>query len=261
MGGYRHYVRFPQGKKKVFTISYDDGNIADLKMIDIMNKYGILGTFNLNMSKFPEDITKYEGHEIACHGYEHKFWGIENAPDTMMDIIRDRFEMEKATGKIIRGMAYPYGVYDSWTLDLLKNSGLVYGRTIKSTHDFSVPSDWMQLHPTCHHNDKELMKLADKFINENVEKKCRMFYVWGHSYEFVKDNNFELFENLCKTIGGRSDIWYATNIQIFDYLNAYNRLIWSVDNTMVHNPTALTVYFSINFKDEYNIKPGETIRI
>ena len=42
------YKCFPQGKFKVLTMSYDDGNKADVRLVSIFNKYGIRGTFNLN---------------------------------------------------------------------------------------------------------------------------------------------------------------------------------------------------------------------
>lgn len=40
-----------------------------------------------------------------------------------------------------------------------------------------------------------------------------LMYVWGHSYEFDNDNNWELMERFCAMAGGRGDIWYATNLE------------------------------------------------
>ena len=42
------YTCFPGGKAKALTMSYDDGKVQDRRLIDIFNKYGIKGTFNLN---------------------------------------------------------------------------------------------------------------------------------------------------------------------------------------------------------------------
>ena len=42
------YPTFPDGKRKAFTVSYDDGWPQDRRLIGLMNKYGIKGTFNLN---------------------------------------------------------------------------------------------------------------------------------------------------------------------------------------------------------------------
>ena len=54
-----------------------------------------------------------------------------------------------------------------------------------------------------------------KHISEN-----RLFYVWGHSYEFDKDNNWEIIENFAEYVGKREDVWYVTNIEIYDYVNS-----------------------------------------
>ena len=63
-------------------------------------------------------------------------------------------------------------------------------------------------------------------------------------------------------MGGKEDIWYATNIEIYDYIEAYNRLQWSADMTMVHNPSAISVWIKKAPHDEdsitVEIKPGET---
>ena len=42
------YICFPEGKHKVLTMSYDDGKLADRRLVSIFNHYGIKGTFHLN---------------------------------------------------------------------------------------------------------------------------------------------------------------------------------------------------------------------
>ena len=42
------YHCFPGGKFKALTMSYDDGYMEDIRLIEIFNQYGIKGTFNLN---------------------------------------------------------------------------------------------------------------------------------------------------------------------------------------------------------------------
>ena len=37
-----------QGKKKAVTFSFDDGVTQDIRLIEILNRYGLRGTFNLN---------------------------------------------------------------------------------------------------------------------------------------------------------------------------------------------------------------------
>ena len=85
-------------------------------------------------------------------------------------------------------------------------------------------------------------------------------YVWGHSYEFDNDNNWELMEKFCETVGGRDDIWYATNIEIVDYMNAAKNLKYTVDMDKVYNPSAIPVWINVAGQI-HKIKQGETIDI
>ena len=72
-----------------------------------------------------------------------------------------------------------------------------------------------------------------------------LFYVWGHSFEFPRDNNWERFEDFCKAASGDPDVWYATNIEIYDYVMALRALRFSADRTMVYNPTATDVWIDV----------------
>ena len=57
--------------------------------------------------------------------------------------------------------------------------------------------------------------LANEFISLNTEEP-KIFYIWGHSYEFDEDNGiyWEKFEEFCKLISNRDDIFYGTNSQV-----------------------------------------------
>ena len=59
-----------------------------------------------------------------------------------------------------------------------------------------------------------LFQLASSFIEaEPAEDEQMLFYIWGHSYEFDVDNNWDRIEKLCQMLGGRDDIFYGTNSQ------------------------------------------------
>ena len=92
----------------------------------------------------------------------------------------------------------------------------------------------------------------------------RLFYIWGHSYEFDNNdgyNSWEHIENLCEKLSGKDGVWYATNIEIYDYIEAYNRLVWSAEGRRVYNPTVIEVFFELNGKQMISVKPGETVEL
>jgi len=272
------FMRFPNGKAKALTLSYDDGNIEDKKLIDILKPYGIKATFNINSGMFSsndivgegrmsvnqvKELYKNSGHEVAVHALTHPF--LEKLPlhIAVDEILQDRKNLEEIFDGVIRGMAYPYGTYNDAVVEVLKNVGIAYSRTCISTHDFRLATDWLRLTTTCHHNDVLLNELADKFVNANPnsgppsQREALLFYLWGHSYEFDRNKNWNVIEAFAQKIGKREDIWYATNIEIYDYIEAYKSLKFSVDGNFVYNPSGLTIWFEKDNKLQ-TILPNET---
>ncbi|MBS7297793.1 MAG: polysaccharide deacetylase family protein [Eubacteriales bacterium] len=272
--------RFPDGKCKAVTLSYDDGVAQDIRLVEIMSKYGIKGTFNVNtglMSK--EDNTtgegklsakqmlklyKESGNEVAVHGYIHSH--LEDLPADIItdEVLTDRKVLEELFDTDVRGMAYPYGTYNDTVIDCLKACGIAYSRTVWASERFDMPINWLELHPTCHHNHPKLFELAEQFIAHDYKSRyndtVNMFYLWGHTYEFDNDNNWDRIEKFCEYMGGRDDIWYATNIEIYDYMQAVNQLRFNVAKTTAYNPTSTDVWFSEEGK-LYKVPAGETIKL
>ena len=58
------YTCFPGGKAKALTMSYDDGKLEDIRLLEIFNKYGIKGTFNLNYGEMQKDQAKAPHREF-----------------------------------------------------------------------------------------------------------------------------------------------------------------------------------------------------
>ena len=103
-----------------------------------------------------------------------------------------------------------------------------------------------------------MFELLEKFKKSNTP--LALFYIWGHSYEFTKDNNWGVIEEFCSTAGGDPDVWYATNIEIYDYVMALRALSFSADRTMVYNPTATDVWVRYNHQS-IKIPAGELVRL
>lgn len=55
----QYFMRFPEGRKKAVTLSYDDGVEQDMRLVEVMEKYGLKGTFNLNSGLFAPEGTVY----------------------------------------------------------------------------------------------------------------------------------------------------------------------------------------------------------
>lgn len=257
------WMRFPGGLCKALTLSYDDGVEQDERLLRIMQQHGLKGAFNLNSGQFapegtvyPEgrihrrmsekaivDLFAHSGQEVAIHACFHGDLPSLPPAHAVWQIVRDKERLETLFGRIIRGMAYPYGTFSAELTGTLRNCGVAYARTVQSTHRFDLPGDWLTLPATCHHNDPELMNLAKAFA-QGKPYRPQLFYLWGHSYEFEADGNWQRIEDFASYIGQREDIWYATNIQIHDYVQAWKNVHISADGRRLYNPTATTLWFS-----------------
>jgi hypothetical protein len=119
----------------------------------------------------------------------------------------------------------------------------------------------MEWKATCHHNDPKLMEYADYIVELKKPQYLKLMYVWGHSYEFEDRDNWNVIEEFCRKAGGRDDIWYATNIEIIDYMEAAKNLRFSCDYSMVENPAATSVWLNLNDGGIVEIGPGACVRL
>jgi len=258
---------FPGGRHKALTMSYDDGRAADRRLVELFNRHGLKGTFHLNAGLLGEGDrisaeevrSLYAGHEVSAHTLTHPT--IARCPNEAIvhEVTEDRRRLERLVGYPVRGLSYPNGSHSRRVRDLLPGLGIEYARVVPSTGQFGMPDDWLQWQPTCHHNHN-LMELAESFAALAKTQYLYLMYVWGHSYEFDNDGNWEQMERFCAFAGGRRDVWYATNIEIVDYVRAFERLQFSAALDFVANPSAASVWLNVN-GETVEIKGGELKRL
>ena len=259
------FAYYPGGVRRALTMSFDDGKLADIRLAELFKKYGIKATFHYNSANIgkesyvtADDIRKIgEYHEVSCHGHTHAFLDKIPASFAVKEILEDKQALEDITGELVRGLSYPYGTYTNEVLTLLPMLGIEYSRTINNTNSCYLPDNFLEWNPTCHQSH-DIDKMWNKLMKFN--KHIRLLYIWGHSYEFDRDNTWERMENFCKMAGNNEEVWYATNIEIKDYITAMRNLVFSADQKIVFNPSAQTVWFGVD-GEVMSIKGGETIKL
>lgn len=220
---------------KKLTFSYDDGVIQDIRLIELLNKYGMKGTFNLNSELFSQaydlhvgdkmishhkvdacDVKHiYQGHEVAVHTLTHpNLKDVVDDKEVIRQVEEDRLKLSSLCGYEVEGMAYPCGgaCFNDRVIDLIKNNtGVKYARTTDSTYNFERPDRLLALNPSVYHLETDKMfELGEKFIDLKTDRE-QIFYVWGHSYEFEMYGFWDKFEEFLKMMSGRPDIEYCTN--------------------------------------------------
>ncbi len=257
---------FEGGKRKALTFSYDDGTIYDKKLVSLLKKYDMKATFNLNSGLLgqkehrmingintdfsqiePWEVkTVYADQEVASHTVNHS--SIVGLSQNMgaAEVLKNKQKLEELTGRPVSGFAYPYGSYNELAEEILSACGIEYARTADSSNDFDIPQDFLEWHPTCHHDAPELLKLAENFCN-NDSLQPQLFCIWGRSYEFAQKDNWQVLEEFMKYVSDyREKIWFATSIEIVDYVKAFRELRCSSDGRILQNPTEMTLWFEMD---------------
>ena len=279
------FMRYPGGKDRALSFSYDDAPEADIRLMDILKKNGLKGTFFVNggrrapegtpsrNGKPPhrtmtrsEQIALYKdsGMEVAAHGFTHAFLDQLPGHEIFNEIHTDRLTLEEDFGCFVRGMGCPYGEMNELSMAVVRSYGLAYYRQTGHTRKFELPNDWLKFQVTCHHKDPELMDLARNFAEKPVRYAPTMFVVGGHAWEFDTRDTWYIIEEFAQYMANRPEIWYATILEICEYTQAFRQLVYSADMRTIYNPTCRTLYYQVGDSKWSNvvgsIGPGETIR-
>ncbi len=232
-------IKMWDGKKRAVTFSYDDGVEQDRHLVDLFNAYGMKATFNLNSGiqtrafSFVEGKSGivvrrmnqqglrelYRGHEIASHGLTHAN-PLECDEETLFnEVLADKRNLEQLFEQEVVGYAYPYGCYHDLAVKVLSDCGIRYARTVESVAEFGLQKDLLRFKPCYHHNDDRIFEGIEQFLSLET-KEPALLYIWGHSYEFEADQNWDRMEKILKQLAGRSDIFYGSDAQVLLHENA-----------------------------------------
>lgn len=224
--------------KKAITFSYDDGVVQDTRLIELLNKYGLKCTFNLNSENLgtpyylwrqkqrinhykihPKDVKEqYAGHEVAVHTLTHPNLTTLDEAEIIRQVEQDRLNLSELAGYEVIGMAYPCGGVnndDRVAKIIRENTGVRYSRTITNTDSFDPQENLYRLNPNVHHLQWDRMfQMAEEFLALAPETP-KIFYIWGHSYEMdYESENWCKLEEFFKLVSGREDIFYGTNKEV-----------------------------------------------
>lgn len=230
------------GKMKAVTFSFDDGVLQDIRMIDLMSKYGLKGTFNLNSEllggqgilRFEDQrnhvlhryvISKehvrdiYAEHEVAVHTLTHEnLTKLEDDNEIIRQVEQDRLNLSEIVGYEVVGMAYAGGGVNSneHCAELIrKHTGIQYARGLKRSLNFDLPMDLHRFAPSASTDQLDIFdELADRFIELKPETP-QLFYIMGHTYCMDYENDrWTKLEAIFEKLSGLGDVFYGTNKEI-----------------------------------------------
>ena len=118
----------------------------------------------------------------------------------------------------------------------------------------------MAWHPTCHHRDA--LPLCETFLSTLDSAWTHpLFYIWGHSHELRNEGDWQHMEQILSCLARNEKIWYATNMEIYNYMKAQEMLRISVDETVLENPTAIDLWVEKDKKEIICIPAGARVTL
>ncbi len=266
---------YPYGKKKAFNVTYDDGVLQDVKFVNLLNKYHLKGTFNLNSGlmengfewthecgmvikrlKADAVVELYEGHEVASHTLMHPYMEELTKEELIYQLATDKANLEKIFGREIKGFAVPFIYYSKLIEECVKECGFEYGRISEESLSFCPQNDFYNLKATIFHCDGKLEDLTKQFVK--TDEEMAVFQIVGHSYDLDVEGKWDMMEGIFKMISEQSDILPMTTIELVDYLKAMDKATYTSE--YIENNSDISLWFDIDNK-VLELKPNERLYV
>jgi peptidoglycan/xylan/chitin deacetylase (PgdA/CDA1 family) len=188
----------------------------------------------------------YAGHEVAVHMVTHPWPTRLDNTQIAAEVLDDRRALEDLVGYPVRGMAYPFGDYNQRVIEVLRQCGIVYSRTVEASPRCFPPAEPLAWPATGHQFDEKPEPMAVRFSRWYDSGGTGVFFVWGHSFEFDRRNDWQALETIYRPLSGKSDVWYATNLELFDYEAARRSMVIAANRRSAYNPSALAVTLNVD---------------
>ena len=221
----------------IVTTSWDDGAVPDLKLGELLTKYGIKGTFYT--PRFSKRLTLMQSvdlralaaqHEIGAHTVNHAHLTLIPSSAAKTEIEDSKLFLEGILGAEIRMFCYPYGEYNAATKQMVRNCGFSGARTVKfnglkivfDPYEFGVTVTASNHQPdeadeiAKYSQAVSIKSLSDwelkaKILFDLALAEGGIWHLWGHSWEIDEHHDWQKLERVLQYVSNRSEVQYLTN--------------------------------------------------
>lgn len=266
---------YPYGKRKAFNITYDDGVVQDIRFVQLLNKYNIKGTFNLNSLLMATEfewihpkgfavkrlsrnavVELYKKHEVAGHTLTHPYMHDMSENQIMYQLGQDKYNLQQIFGREISGFAVPFSYYSDLIAKCAECCGFEYARKSDESLSYTPPTDYFHWQTGIFHLNPCFTRFVDNFFESDEE--LALLQIVGHSYDLDAENMWKYMENLLCRVSEDEDIISMTNLEIVRYLKAIRSA--DITSTNIKNNSNTELWFEIDDKI-ISVKPHQKISI
>lgn len=200
--------------EKIFLFSFDDGTVWDPRLLELLNKYGIKGTFNLNSGledfvwyyedRFPirrqklaETVELYRGHEVASHTLTHPWLNTLTPPQLSREVGADCAALKEIFGLEDIGFGVPFTACGEREIHIIRKF-VRYIRLSAFSDSFALPPDPYHIPIHGLYNDPDIREKLARFAESDLP--VSVFVMAGHSYELEVLEHWQYMEELLEYI-------------------------------------------------------------
>lgn len=200
---------------KYVLLSFDDGTVHDKKLVKLLNKYNIPGTFNLNSGledfvwefeghdvvrqKLSETVEQYRGHEIASHSLTHPPLDTLYPPQLRREVEEDCTALKRIFGVQELGFGVPFTVCGEREIRIIRRF-VRYIRLSEYADSFELPPDPYHIPIHALYDDEDVREKIAEFARNELPDS--LFVLAGHSYELEFLHHWDHMESLLQYIKG-----------------------------------------------------------
>lgn len=199
---------------KIFIFSFDDGTVWDGRFVELLNKYGMKATFNLNSGleefvwyyedRFPvrrqklaETAQQYRGHEVASHSLTHPWLNSLTPPQLSREVGEDCAALKEIFGLSEIGFGVPFTACNAREINIIRKY-VRYIRLSEFSDSFALPEDPYHIPIHGLYNDPDIREKIARFAENDLP--VSVFVMAGHSYEFEALDHWGYLEELLQYI-------------------------------------------------------------
>jgi peptidoglycan/xylan/chitin deacetylase (PgdA/CDA1 family) len=224
-------------KNATVTTSWDDGNVLDMKLAELLNRYHLPATFYISMEnknmpgkkRLPKDdiqtLSAQPAFEIGAHTMTHPKLSRIDDDAAREEITISKHTLENWIGKPVNSFCYPFGDYLPKHKQMVENAGFSIARTVERFRT-DIGKDRLALPTTVHayqHLSDVSLLFSKKYLHwdelaialfDKAFKEGGVFHLWGHSWEIEKRGDWNRLERVFAYIANHPEIQYLTNGQL-----------------------------------------------
>lgn len=237
--------------RALFTTSWDDGHPLDLRLAEMLGRYGLKGTFyipspesGLTTVTASEIRSLHEaGMEIGAHTMSHAVLTGLDSGRVRREVRDSKNWLENILGEPVHAFCYPLGKFNARVCSIVQECGFLIARTtvaFQSGRQFDpirmpVSCQFMRHSRQIHlrHALREVnagglirwlyqMRATDDLdtlcarMIRNAADSGGVFHPWGHSWEIEEHGLWPMLDHMLRLVAAEREFEPVTNSRLVE---------------------------------------------